>query len=97
MPQQVFPTTRSKPHHWIGGLLFVAAFFALLHITQPEEEPTATTAEASDTAKQKTRLQRAALALCASEVGPGAKALWTREGDLVCRPAVVMAGAEAPK
>jgi hypothetical protein len=27
----------------------------------------------------------AALALCRSELGPQARALWTTEGDLVCR------------
>jgi len=28
---------------------------------------------------------QAALALCRSELGPQARALWTTEGDLVCR------------
>lgn len=37
------------------------------------------------------RRDKAALALCESELGPGTLALWTPEGDLVCRPADITA------
>ncbi|MBS3998221.1 MAG: hypothetical protein KGZ67_12990 [Hydrogenophaga sp.] len=37
-------------------------------------------------------MDRAAAALCRAELGPGAQALWTHQGDLVCRPAVLTAG-----
>lgn len=65
---------------WLAALVCVAALFGVLHIA---ERPILDD-----------RQHRAARDLCASELGPGAHVLWTREGDLVCRPATRLAGAE---
>jgi hypothetical protein len=78
-----------------GGLVFVALFFGVAYLAdrdlQDARKLDAINAQAQ---AAENRLQRAARALCASELGPGAQALWTREGDLVCRPAVITAGAQ---
>lgn len=66
--------------NWLAAVLLAAVFFTLLHVTaQPVDS-------------SENRLQRAARALCAEEMGPGARVLWTRDGDLVCRPSVVTVG-----
>ena len=47
--------------------------------------------EATEWEGVRDRLQRAAAQLCQAEAGPGAQVLWTADGDLVCRPAVLTA------
>lgn len=71
--------------HIINFLLALAlavAFFGLLYIVAEPVE------------SGETRLQHAAKAICTDALGPGVRVLRTREGDLVCRPATVTAGAE---
>lgn len=94
MAQQT-PTARN----WLAGALAVAALFAVLQLAgradaQAEDMASRAAAMRAQLANNDARLQRAAAALCRAELGLGAQALWTREGDLVCRPAVVVAGAE---
>lgn len=80
---------------WLLALLVTALFFALLHLAERDAADASSMAainaelDAADA-----RLQRAAALLCQSEAGPGAEVLWTHDGDLVCRPAVMTAQAE---
>lgn len=84
-------TTRSA---WPLSLLAVAAFFGVLHLAERNDNSHASRMvqmnaelDAADA-----RMQRAAALLCQAEAGPGAQVLWTQDGDLVCRPAVMTAG-----
>lgn len=81
--------------NYIGGALFVALFFGVIHLADRDMQDAAKldAADAQMLAAE-SRMQHAARALCVSELGPGTVALWTREGDLVCRPAEVVAGVE---
>ena len=73
----------------------VVVFFGVLHIADTEADQASHLATIGAQAQaQDQRLQRAASALCQAEVGPGAQALWTVDGDLVCRPALITAEAE---
>ena len=72
--------------NWLSAAALVAALFALLHLV---EQPAGQFIESADD-----RLQRAAQALCTSELGPGAQVLRTLEWDLVCRPATLTAGGQ---
>ena len=73
----------------------VALFFGVIHLAERDTSHASRMAainaelDAADA-----RLQRAATQLCQAEAGPGAQVLWTQDGDLVCRPAVVTAQAE---
>ena len=76
----------------LTAVLAVAAFFVLVHLADRDADTASRMAainaelDAADA-----RLQRAATQLCQAEAGPGAQVLWTHDGDLVCRPAVVTA------
>lgn len=77
---------------WGTGLLAAGTFFGVLHLAEREVDINSRMAQINaelDAADE--RLQRAAHALCQAEAGPGAKVLWTSDGDLVCRPAVITA------
>ena len=77
---------------WVLGMLAVAAFFTLIHLAERDTSHASRMAainaelDAADA-----RLQRAATQLCQAEAGPGAQVLWTQDGDLVCRRAVLTA------
>lgn len=86
---------RAHAKTWVLGLMTVAAFFVVIHLAERDAEELHTVAAiAADLKAAENRMQRAAQALCVAELGPGTVALWTREGDLVCRPAEVVAGVE---
>ena len=75
----------------------VVVFFGVLHIADTEAEPASQQATIGAQAQaQDQRLQRAARALCQAEAGPSAQALWTVDGDLVCRPALITAQGAQP-
>lgn len=79
----------------VTAVLAVAAFFTLIHFAERDADDASrierinAELDAADA-----RLQRAAESLCHAELGPGAQVLWTHDGDLVCRPAVVVAEVE---
>lgn len=80
--------------NWLGALVFTAVLFAVLHHTeQADDLATRAATVNAELAATDARLDRAAAALCTAELGPGAEVLWTHEGDLVCRPAVLTAQA----
>lgn len=85
-------TPRGRLMTWATGLLAVAAFFAVIHMAErnPEQASRMAAINAQMDATD-ARLQRAAALLCQAEAGPGAQVLWTQDGDLVCRPAVMTA------
>ena len=76
----------------LSAALFAAVFFAVIHEAEKADDigqrAAALNAEMDDT---EALMQRAAAALCRAELWPGAQVLWTWEGDLVCRPAVMTA------
>ena len=80
---------------WATTLLAVACFFTIIHLANRDADHasrmTAINAELDAT---EARQQRAATQLCQAGAGPGAQVLWTQDGDLVCRPAVLTAQAE---
>ena len=79
--------------NFIGGALVVARFFGVAYLADRDLQDAATLdAVDAQMLAAETRMQRAARALCVAELGPGTVALWTREGDLVCRPAEMTAG-----
>lgn len=83
------PTTALN---WLGAVVFAAVMFAVIH--QAEQDNALATRAATVNAQMDAadaRMQRAAAALCTAELGPGAQVLWTSEGHLVCRPAVLTA------
>lgn len=83
---------RAHAKTWVLGLMTAAAFFGVIHLAERDAEHASRMAtinaelDAADA-----RLQRAATQLCQAEAGPGAQVLWTQDGDLVCRPAVLTA------
>ena len=84
---------RAHAKTWVLGLMTVAAFFVVIHLAERDADELQTVATiAADLKAAESRMQRAAQALCVAELGPGTVALWTREGDLVCRPAEVVVG-----
>jgi len=78
----------------LASIVALVLFFGVLHLAD-RDATAASKLDALDAQAQAAehRLQRAARALCASEAGPGAQALWTQDGDLVCRPATLTAEA----
>jgi hypothetical protein len=73
----------------IAAVLFAVVFFWVIDQISAQDEHDARmqriNAEMREVEK---RMDKAALDLCRSELGQGAQVLWTREGDLVCRPGV---------
>jgi hypothetical protein len=73
----------------LSAVLFAVVFFWVIDQISAQDEHTARmqriNAEMREVEK---RMDKAALDLCLSELGHGAQVLWTREGDLVCRPGV---------
>lgn len=78
---------------WAAAALFAVVFFWVLHqVGQNDAHVERMQAMNAEMRELDARMQRAAADLCRSEIGPGAQVLWTMEGDLVCRPAVLTAG-----
>ena len=71
----------------IAAVMFAVVFFWIIDQLEQQDEHTARmqriNAEMREVEK---RMDKAALDLCLSELGQGAQVLWTREGELVCRP-----------
>lgn len=87
----------SAARNWTLAAVFAAVFLALGAVL--DEQPAEAQAIAADVeqahqmAVLDAQIVRASKAFCISQVGPGAKALWTHDGDLVCRPAAHLATA----
>jgi hypothetical protein len=84
-------------HHlgaWITATLAAAAFFGVLHLAERDGAHASRMVQANaELDATDARMERAAAQLCQAELGPGATVLWTHDGDLVCRPAVMTAQA----
>lgn len=77
---------------WVLAVLAVAAFFTLIHLANRDAgHASRISILNAELDAAEARQQRAAQALCQAEAGPGAQVLWTHDGDLVCRPAVLAA------
>ena len=74
--------------HRIFNWAIAAAIAMLMGLTWHLDDHGATLirSDAERAAQTEARLQKAAQDLCLQEAGPGAAAIWTSEGDLVCRP-----------
>lgn len=74
--------------HRIFDWAIAAAIAVLMGLTWHLDEPAGDLirTDAERAARTEARLQRAAQELCLAEAGPGAAAIWTTQGDLVCRP-----------
>jgi len=71
----------------ITAVLFAVVFFWIAsQLDQQDEHDARMQRINADMSAMDARMDKAALDLCRSELGHGAKVLWTREGDLVCRP-----------
>lgn len=86
---------RSTAGTWLLALLVTAAFFVVLHLAERDTGHASRMAAINaqmDATEQ--ALQRAAADVCRESAGPGAEVLWTADGDLVCRPALITAEAQ---
>lgn len=70
--------------NWAIAALVCVLMGLTWHLDEPAGDLVRSDAERA--AKAEARLQKAAQDLCLQEAGPGAAAIWTSEGDLVCRP-----------
>ena len=87
--------TRPTAGNWLLATLVTALFFGVIHLDERDASTASRMAAINaDLDAEDARLQRAATQLCQAEAGPGALVLWTQDGDLVCRPAVLTAQAE---
>lgn len=96
LPDDSWDRMGTPPRHnlgpWVVAMFATAAFFGVIHLAERDTSTASRMAainaelDAADA-----RLQRAATQLCQAEAGPGAQVLWTHDGDLVCRPAVLTA------
>lgn len=80
---------------WLATIAACMAFLLLCAALDPVHEEAQDVADDVALAQQRADLEagRDALALqiCQAELGPGTRVLWTVDGDLVCRPAVLTA------
>lgn len=85
----------STRHNWLAGVLASALFLLLCARVDGnpyEEQDVADAAtEAVTMTELEARRDALALQLCVAEMGPGTQVIWTVDGDLVCRPAVLTA------
>ncbi len=85
--------------NWWAGAAAAAVFLALgaMLDEQPSEaqDIAADVEHAHQMAVFDAQIARTSKAFCVSQVGPGARALWTVDGDLVCRPAAQLSTAGA--
>lgn len=98
-PLELQPIEERDSHHrawrasrtatnWALGALFCTVFLAAQLLDQHDEEQAV--ADAAHDVEALAEMP-AAQALCEAELGPGTRVLWTTDGDLVCRPAQVVA------
>ena len=84
--------TRPTISNYLLAPVVAALFFAVIHLAERDTSTASRMAAVNaELDAADARLQRAATQLCQAEAGPGAQVLWTHDGDLVCRPAVVTA------
>ncbi len=84
--------TRPTLGNYLLAPIVVAAFFGVIHLANRDAgHASRMAAMNAELDAADARLQRAATQLCQAEAGPGAQVLWTQDGDLVCRPAVLTA------
>lgn len=76
--------TLHRIFNWAIAALVCVLMGLTWHLDEPAGDLIRTDAERA--ARTEARLQRAAQELCLAEAGPGAAAIWTTQGDLVCRP-----------
>lgn len=80
--------------NWIAGVTFGALILVVGHLADRDlHDAGAISALEADAAEAEARLNHSATTLCQAELGPSAQALWTIDGDLVCRPAAITAEA----
>lgn len=74
--------------HRLLNWAIAAAAAVLMGLTWHLDDHAAdmTRTDAERAAQTAARLQKAAQDLCLAEAGPGAAAIWTTDGALVCRP-----------
>ena len=98
-PLELQPIEERDSHHrawrasrtvtnWALGALACALLLAAQLLDQHDEEQAM--ADAAHDVEALAEMP-AAKALCEAELGPGTRVLWTTDGDLVCRPAQVVA------
>lgn len=80
---------------WLATIAACMAFLLLcaaLDPFHPEAQDVAdATTEAVTMADIEAGRDALALRICQAELGPGTQVIWTVDGDLVCRPAVLTA------
>ena len=87
--------TRPTLGNYLLAPVVAALFFAVIHLAERDTEHASRVAAINaELAATEARQQQAATQLCQAEAGPGAQVLWTQDGDLVCRPALLTAQAE---
>ncbi|MES2888676.1 MAG: hypothetical protein V4739_11765 [Pseudomonadota bacterium] len=90
----------SARHNWPAGLLACAALFAMYALVDDHPNEARDVADDVTLAKRRAAMERdidaLALQICTAEMGPGTRALWTVDGDLVCRPAMHTAAGSKP-
>jgi type II secretory pathway component PulM len=73
----------------IAAVLFAVVFFWIIdQMTQQDEHTARMQRINAEMRAMDARMDKAAREICRSELGQGAQVLWTREGELVCRPGV---------
>jgi hypothetical protein len=71
----------------LSAILFAVVFFWIIdQMTQQDEHDARMQRINAEMREVEKRMDKAALDLCRSEIGQNAQVLWTREGELVCRP-----------
>ena len=71
----------------ITAVLFAIVFFWITSQLDQQDEHDARMQDINAAMRaMDARMDKAAAELCRSELGPNAQVLWTREGELVCRP-----------
>ncbi|PZO17658.1 MAG: hypothetical protein DCF26_09525 [Burkholderiales bacterium] len=80
---------------WLATIAACMAFLLLCAALDPVPQEAQDVADDITLAQQRASLEARrdalALRLCQAELGPGTRVLWTVNGDLVCRPAVLTA------
>lgn len=73
--------------NWLGATVLVAIFFGLVYLAEQDMQDAAKLSALDIRVMQsESRMQRAARALCAAELGLGATPAWTSDGLLICKP-----------
>ena len=82
--------THATLANWLATIGFVVVLFGVVYqIDRADAEAERLHALDMQAQAADARMHRAAQALCQAEAGPGTQALWTHDGDLVCRPALL--------